>query len=296
MDGLTREAQRQRVVIDLGELGLAEVPLLGLNIQSAAEDGLAPHRHPGLMEICCLKRGELVFRVRGEDFRLHGREVFVTQPDERHGTGRNPFGPSVLYWIQLRLRPARGFLLLPGREAGALVAALREVPRRFGSSARLEQLFEELVRRAQAGRADTLGRLRLASLVQRLLFEVLDCAERAESAGPSEEIGRVLEWIDRDPAQRRRISDLARRAHLSESRFQAKFKEQTGFAPGEYMLRRRVEAAALQLEHGGDSITVIAHRCGFSSSQHFATAFRKFTNCSPGEWRRRAQDRDGASQ
>ena len=50
----------------------------------------------------------------------------------------------------------------------------------------------------------------------------------------------VLAFIHQNAGKRIRVEDLARRAHLSVARFHAVFREGTGVAPQQYMLRMRI--------------------------------------------------------
>jgi AraC-like DNA-binding protein len=58
-----------------------------------------------------------------------------------------------------------------------------------------------------------------------------------------------------------------------------------GMAPGAWYTRRRIERAQERLREGGRAITEVAHELGFSSSQHFATVFKRHTGLTPGAWR-----------
>jgi AraC-like DNA-binding protein len=81
-------------------------------------------------------------------------------------------------------------------------------------------------------------------------------------------------------------------SRLSTSRFFQEFKTATGMTPKDYLLRLRVEEAARQLRKAPTRpVTCIAHELGFSSSQYFATVFRRYLGVSPGE--HRAQGRPG---
>jgi AraC-like DNA-binding protein len=51
--------------------------------------------------------------------------------------------------------------------------------------------------------------------------------------------------------------------------------------PHEYILRCKIDRAVAQLEAGERSITDIAYDLGFSSSQYFATVFKRFTRLNP---------------
>lgn len=56
------------------------------------------------------------------------------------------------------------------------------------------------------------------------------------------------------------------------------------------MLRLKIAEAVRMLERNQDlSVTAIAHELGFSSSQYFATVFRRYLRVSPGELRQQGQ-------
>lgn len=66
-------------------------------------------------------------------------------------------------------------------------------------------------------------------------------------------------------------------------------------APAEYVLQQRIAAAQQLLADSGKSITEIAYELGFSSSQTFATAFRRITSLRPSDvvQKKRTDVRDG---
>jgi AraC-like DNA-binding protein len=274
-------------MIDLREIGVRDVPLVGVHHLSSAEPGLSRHVHEGLMEICYLKRGERVYCVGGKDYRFTGNEVFITFPDEEHGSGNNPHGKGILYWMQVRLpKRASSFVGLTSAEAGPLVKSLRSIPRRiFRGDHRLETYFDE-IRRLYFEGDGPLRRLAIESRVVSWLIAIVECANGETTVDLSDDIRRAIEEARRYPGRTLSVSDLARAAKLSTSRFKAKFKEQTGMAPAEYVLRERVGIARGRLASGGGTVTEIAYDLGFSSSQYFATVFKRFTGLRPTDVRK----------
>ena len=66
-----------------------------------------------------------------------------------------------------------------------------------------------------------------------------------------------------------------------------------GICPSEYLKKCRLEAAAERLraaEASDVSITEVAFGCGFGSSAHFSTEFRRYSGLSPRDYRRRHQE------
>ena len=99
------------------------------------------------LEIHFLERGQQVFEVEGQEYELHGGDLFVTQPGEAHSTGGKPVEPCVLYWVNVRL-PKRGqpLLLLPPKETAELVEALRSLPsRHFRAGPQIKALFDHFL-------------------------------------------------------------------------------------------------------------------------------------------------------
>jgi AraC-like DNA-binding protein len=273
----------KRMVLDLSDMGLPEVPMLGINVQTRAREGLRPHLHAGVMEICYLVRGENVFQVAGRDYRMRGGDIFWTLGEEEHGSGGHPFGRGLLYWLQVRLPSARrGFLALTARDSRTLVEALNRLPRRhFPGTRRLRPLFEEMVQLCR-GPERPLRRLALAAALVGWLRLVVECAGQAGTAGHSADIRRALELVEERPGDDLRVADLAAAAGLSESRFKAKFRAEVGMPPREHVLRRKVERATRMLA-AGEGVTRTAHALGFSSSQYFATVFKRYTHRRPSE-------------
>jgi AraC-like DNA-binding protein len=272
-----------RLARDLAVIGLPESPVFSIHDQNSATNGLAPHRHPGLMEICYLTRGERVYHVNNTDHRFRGNEVFVTLPDELHGSGGHPHGKGLLYFIQIKLpRKPAPFLTLSARDAWPLVRHLRELPhRKFLGDRILKTLFEEIVTLLNRENAP-LVRIEIATKLIQWLMLVIRCSEVETSRRNTPDIGRVLTHIEQTLEAPISIPQLAAVAHLSPSRFKSKFKEQVGIPPAEFVLRRKIEQARRCLEQG-QSVTDTAYQYAFSSSQYFATVFKRLTNQRPGD-------------
>lgn len=270
-----------RLVRSLSDVGLPEVPVIAIHDQTVAASGLTPHRHPGMMEICYLTRGERVYNVNNTDHRFRGNEVFVTLPDELHGSGRHPHGKGLLYFILIKLpkKPA-SFLTLSSRDAWPLVSRLRALPhRKFLGNRMLKTLFEDIITLLD-GDDKTLVRVEIAAKLIQWLTIIVRCSEAETGRRNTPDIRRVLTHIEESLEDPVTLPQLASVARLSTSRFKSKFKEQIGMPPAEYVLRRKVEKARACLK-AGQSVTDTAYQFGFSSSQYFATVFKRLTTMRP---------------
>jgi AraC family transcriptional regulator len=98
-----------------------------------------------------------------------------------------------------------------------------------------------------------------------------------------------------------KVAEMAHAGRLSESYFKALFRQAMGVPPAEFLRVLRLEHAQLRLRTTHDAITDVALDAGFSSSQHFAAAFRQHFGCAPRTFRkkpaepvREAESRHGA--
>jgi AraC family transcriptional regulator len=99
-------------------------------------------------------------------------------------------------------------------------------------------------------------------------------------------LGRMLEYIEDHLADEFSVSDLSHAAGGSTTEITSGFRAATGYSPWQFVLRRRVERAQSLLTSSQLAMTEIALACGFSSSQHFATAFKKQVGTTPSAFRR----------
>jgi AraC-like DNA-binding protein len=99
---------------------------------------------------------------------------------------------------------------------------------------------------------------------------------------------RAREMLDNHPAQHWSLPDLARFSGLSPSRFSECFARDLGMTPHQYLLRARIEAAKEVLARSDVAITDLAMELGFSSSQHFASTFRRVAGVSARAFRQSA--------
>lgn len=272
-----------RVVLDLRPAGIPEVPMLGRYHFTHAHQGLVEHAHPGAMEICYLAKGTQIYRVRRRDFVLRGGDVFVTFPGEEHSTGEAPQEKGVLYWIHFILpRKAARFLNCPPTDARRLLAQLLAMPHRHFAGAPILQTLLEETMAATGRKRDPLRRIVLGVKLVEFLLKVLECSRRNPKAGLSSGIASLLRHIDAQIEEPLAVADLAERMALSVSRFKARFKQEIGIPPAEYVLRRKISEAKTQLVRPGATVTDVAFRLSFSSSQYFATVFKRYTGKSPG--------------
>ena len=105
-----------------------------------------------------------------------------------------------------------------------------------------------------------------------------------------DEAGRVAKLIDRlraAPAREHTLASMAADAAMSVRTLQRRFRETTGLAPYEWLIRERVALAKDLLETPATSIGRVAELAGFGSEESLRRHFRRVAATSPAAYRRR---------
>lgn len=272
----------RRVQLDFDVRKTGGVSHLGRLNYEKARHPLGSHRHHDAMEICYLARGRQTYVVNGTSFQLKPGDVFVTFPNEIHSSGGEPEEKSILYWLVVDLEARDPLFLLPLVEARLLRDALASLNRRHFQAARnlnapLDQAIVEF--RKEGPWRYPRVRNHLLEFVTRIIETA--ATNDGEGGRHSPTINSVLTYIEKNLDRAANVNDLAKVANLSASRFKQKFKQEVGIPPGEYFLRRKIEAAEEMLSRDRLTVTDVAFRLGFSSSQYFATVFKRFNAISP---------------
>ena len=277
---------QERRVISFTSLGIPDVVRMGRYEYHSVKPGLEAHAHADAIEICYLARGCQTYRLQGREYRLVGGDVFVAPPGVPHDTADGPEDCGVLYWLILRVPRGRESLLRLGAKDSAVICdrLLRLPSLQFVARPALKQILDRLFELYDAP-GDALKPLEIRHELLRCVFEVLHCAYHAQRRHHSPDIATVLEHIQSNPEEEFSLSSLAEEAGLSLSRFKVKFKSEVGMAPREFILRIKIEEAKKALLDGQSSVTDTAMQLGFSSSQYFATVFKRFTQQSPKQYR-----------
>jgi AraC family transcriptional regulator len=91
----------------------------------------------------------------------------------------------------------------------------------------------------------------------------------------------ILDYIAEHYSEPLTVEILADRAHLSESRFIAKFKETVGIPPVRYVSEYRLRKSVELLAQTNLKQSEIAHMVGYSDPYSFSRAFKNFFGESP---------------
>ena len=98
-------------------------------------------------------------------------------------------------------------------------------------------------------------------------------------------IARAREFLDSCPAPWPSVAELADLSGMSGSHFHACFLREVGSAPMEYSHRARLARASELLAQPHATVSRVAERLGYYSSQHLAACFRRYLGQTPGEFK-----------
>jgi AraC family transcriptional regulator len=106
-----------------------------------------------------------------------------------------------------------------------------------------------------------------------------------KAAMPGRKLKAVLGFIEDNLGRDLGLNEIADVAGLSVSHFKTQFRKSLGMPPHQYLIRRRVERAAMQLRKGDQPIGQVALENGFCHQSHLALHTRRVLGLTPQELR-----------
>ena len=103
------------------------------------------------------------------------------------------------------------------------------------------------------------------------------------------QLNRAIEYMEENLDRRLALIDVARAVGLSATHFARCFKQSTGSAPHQYLMRCRVERARRLLVETENAIAQIAFACGFAHQEHLTRVFRRLSGETPARFRHAAR-------
>ena len=267
-------------------------------VEADQDWGLDWHTNEGV-EITFVTRGRVGFASVEEERDLQRGWMTVTRPWQRHRVGAPNVTACTLGWFVLdvgALRPNQdwqwpSWLPLPTGDRRRLTDGLRG---HEGSvwpvSAELMRAFERLERTMRGQYGHTVPRLALG--ITEVLLELTDLLDRTPSdpnpyySSSERTVELFLASLPDRLTDQWTVDSMADACGLGRTRFIHYCRLAVNASPLDYLNGLRVDKALDLLLSTDQSVTDVAFACGFSSSQYFATAFRRGFDCAPSEARR----------
>ena len=244
---------------------------------------LSRHIHPHMVEFVYLARGIQNYQASGKTYTVHQGEVFFSLPDELHDTGSLPEEKSEIFFLIVDPEVAKKTSVFCTEEEyhGLQKYTVEQEERVFQAPEGLSGALVRLLRcfSTQDQYFDTRVRNALSEVLLAL------CRPgKTEITVPGHMIQKSLTFIREYPEEVLKIADLCEMENMSASTYYKYFMQEFGVSPAEYILRQKIEKSKEMLRTDVP-VTEIAYRYKFSSSQYFATVFKRFCNMTPTEYR-----------
>ncbi|WP_316817648.1 AraC family transcriptional regulator [Pedobacter nyackensis] len=268
---------QNRNIIDFRKYGFTDLQVLGKYNYNKSETKLPNHSHEGMIEICYYDKGSQYFEVNNKQYLIKGGEVFIHFPNEIHGSGGHPEEKGLLYWIIIKTE---------GGEENTLSFLcnylIEKQKRHFKGGKEIKKYLEEIFLVHSKEEPVLIKKARIYLMAQTFMLKLIDAMESERHDTDNERLHKVLTYIDKNILDKISISALANEINLSESRFKNLFKELTGFTPGDYMQRKKIEIALEKIKSDPNiSLTNLAYELNFSSPQYFSTVIKKYIGTTP---------------
>jgi AraC family L-rhamnose operon regulatory protein RhaS len=269
---------------------------------AGAQDwGLDEHRNEGV-EISLLETGKMGFAVDKRPYDLVPGSLTITRPWQLHKLGDPNIGPGRLHWLILDVRVRRpnqdwrwpDWLMLTPRDLAELTRKLRhnEMPV-WKSTPEITQTFQRISHCIlDWNQPHTISRM-IINLNQLLIgiLSALTAQQTGENLGLTSRRRTVelfLKDLAENPVSTQELWTLdlmAKQCGMGVTAFSKYARELVNTGPTEFLNQCRLQHAARQLrERPGVSVTEVAFRNGFNSSQYFATCFRRRFKMSPSQF------------
>lgn len=265
---------------------IPELDIVGwLRFRKPLQNALHPGRHKNWFEILYMEHGQVDWWIEDSSYNFSSGHVLIISPNELHGAACAVMQPCEHYWLRFRI-PEQPIPGLTKKQQAGLLNFYKNLPSRMlQCSPAVKYGFQRLL-------ASHHNRTEFSAVTARCALLSILCTIATESrqtvtipsASPlSPKIQNVLQLLQNRLDNPPSVKEMAKMAHMSEGTFRNLFEKETGTPPNHYVNIQRIREAK-ELLRDGLTVTDTAHALGYSSSQYFATVFKKWAGLSPTDY------------
>ena len=217
--------------------------------------------------------------LSGQRHELEAGDLLVAPPESPHVYGADEKHPWTISWVHATGANVRFFL-------DELGVSLERPVIFLGEDAQLLALFEEMLAILEHGYAP--AQLLYASQALAHLLGVMIWHRQQKWRGdpdPKQKINQSIAYMKQHLEKSLHVSTLAALGNLSPSHYTALFKQHTGYAPIDYLIRLRMHWACQLLDTTSLPVKEIAASLGYDDAFYFSRVFKAVNETSPTEYR-----------
>jgi AraC family L-rhamnose operon regulatory protein RhaS len=267
--------------------------------------GLDWHRNEGI-EVTFLMSGKNNYACKGEQWELNVGDAAVCPPWQIHRIGSPNVNVGTLMWfiIDTQIRRSNqtpklpAWIILSEDDRNKLTRLLLY---RSSQVFHLPEKFVQPWKKLHRILRDTGNGCPVSSLaitINEILYDLLEVHEttlKTENKASKEQprsvdmVRKFFEELSDIPEQLEHswtLCEMAKLCRISPTRFSHCCRQLTNLSPLNALNQLRVRQAEKMIQNDTKkSITEIAMECGFTTSQYFATVFKKWTGKTPTEYK-----------
>lgn len=283
--------------LDENTLGLNSIGYWDAN--TTQDWGLDWHRNEGI-ELHFLESGQMPYAQVNKEVVLEPNTLTITRPWEAHKVGNPNIGIGKFYWIIIDLgvrRPHQqwvwpDWINITPQDLERLTILLRQGEKSIIKTnhhykncfQKIGKAIDEDLNNNSASKIRILINQLLLLLLESLNEEKIVLNESLTDSSRS--VNFFLKELDHNIAENWSIQSMANSAGVGLTRFTHHCKQSTNLTPMQYLTYKRIEKAKKLLTENTElTVSEIAYMCGFTTSQYFATVFKKHENCTPNQYR-----------
>lgn len=268
------------------------LPQAHLRIWYNNEQGVYDTHHHSAMEVLLCLEDETVVFAQETTYRLRPGDILLIPPHMLHKLVLERFGARFIFLLDLEpLQSYRDLKLLDPLLMQPFLCTASRCPQSY------RPVYDNLLRMTELYFAqDAFWEMQVYALlldtlcrIARSYFSGSGPDAEAQDRAYFDKFSDLIRYIDAHYSQDLTLDQAARYLGFSKFHFARLFKVYANTTFYHYLCHKRIQAAQ-ELLSTGASVTEIALRTGFNNPTSFCRCFKRFTRCSPSEYRARLSE------
>lgn len=254
------------------------------------EDSFEDHTHDST-EVLCILSGEQKFSIEGQLYDVTAGDIILINPGVRHHTVAIPDGePALLFFAGFTDFSFKGMpqncIILPD---GEYILHTKAQQRQEVIGLCLNMVAECFNHQVGQYFMQKSYLIQLLMLIMRQILAEPENTQRSchfETYHKSYVVREIRTYLNEHYTEKISLDLIAKNMYLSSAYISKIFKEETGEAPINYLIKLRLEKAKEQLEQLEEfSIKTISTSVGYEDVYYFSKLFKKYYGMSPLNYR-----------